>query len=117
MSITLFQAVQLNLRQFNIITMLGRYYQRQASSLELGHPTVNKFEAQDKTIDANIPRNILGIDWNAVTDQLSLISKETDLMSELTTKREVLQESSRIFDPLGFATPITIRSKLLIQTL
>ena len=72
---------------------------------------------QDKTIDANIPSNILGIDWNAVTDQLFLISKEIDLMSELTTKREVLQESSRIFDPLGFATPITIRSKLLIQTL
>ena len=72
---------------------------------------------QDKTIDTSIPSNVLGIHWNAMTDQLSLISKGTDLTSELTTKREVLQESSRIFDPIGFATPVTIRSKLLIQKL
>ena len=72
---------------------------------------------QDKTIDVNIPNNVLGIHWNALTDQLSLISKGADLTSELTTKREVLQESSRIFDPIGFATPVTIHSKLLIQRL
>ena len=60
---------------------------------------VHAIAEQDKTIDASIPSNVLGIHWNAKTDQLSLISKGTDLTSELTTKREVLQESSRIFDP------------------
>lgn len=78
---------------------------------------VRTIAEQDKTIDASIPSNVLGIHWNAITDQLSLIPKGTDLTSELTTKREVLQESSRIFDPIGFATPITIRSKLLMQKL
>ena len=72
---------------------------------------------QDKTIDTSTPSNVLGIHWNAMTDQLSLISKGTDLTSELTTKREVLQESSSIFDLIGFATPVTIHSKLLIQKL
>ena len=72
---------------------------------------------QDKSIDVNIPSNVLGIHWNAMTDHLSLISKGVDLTSELTTKREVLQESSRIFDPIGFATLVTIHSKLLIQKL
>ena len=73
---------------------------------------------RDKTIDSSIPSNVLGIHWNALTDQLSLISKGTDLTAtELTTKREVLQESSRVFDPIGFAIPVTIRSKLLMQKL
>jgi len=33
----------------------------------------------------------------------------------LTTKRELLQESSKMFDPLGIAAPVTIQAKLLIQ--
>lgn len=53
-----------------------------------------------------------------MTDQLSLIPKLTEpMISKLITKREVLQESSKVFDPMGFATPVTIRSKLLMQNL
>jgi len=33
----------------------------------------------------------------------------------LTTKRELLQESSKMFDPFGIAAPVTIQAKLLIQ--
>ena len=33
------------------------------------------------------------------------------------TKRQVLQQSSKSFDPLGMAYPVTIRAKLLLQTL
>ena len=73
---------------------------------------------QDMTIDTSVPSNILGIHWNATTDQLSLIPKMIELMiSKLITKREVLQESSKIFDPLGFAMPVIICSKLLMQKL
>ena len=73
---------------------------------------------QDKIIDTSTPSNVLGIHWNAMTDQLSLIPKMTEpMISKLMTKREVLQESSKIFDPLGFATPVTIHSKLLMQRL
>ena len=47
----------------------------------------------------------------AITNQLSLIPIETDpTTNKLTTKREVLQESSRVFKPIGFATPVTIHS-------
>ena len=35
----------------------------------------------------------------------------------LVTKREVLQDLSKIFDPLGFATPVIIRAKILMQQL
>ena len=47
---------------------------------------------QDKTIDTSTPSNVLGIHWNATTDQLSLIPKMTEpMISELITKQEVLQ--------------------------
>ena len=33
------------------------------------------------------------------------------------TKREVLQDLSKVFDPLGFAAPVVIRAKILMQQL
>lgn len=42
---------------------------------------------QDKTIDTSTPSNVLGIHWNAMTDQLSLIPKMTEpMISKLITK-------------------------------
>jgi len=35
----------------------------------------------------------------------------------LITKREVLQQSSKIFDPQGYLSPVTIQAKLLLQQL
>ena len=37
--------------------------------------------------------------------------------SLLVTKREILSESAQIYDPLGLLTPITVKAKLLLQTL
>ena len=72
---------------------------------------------QHKIADSSIPANVLGIHWNTTTDKLSLIPKEMASMMTLTTKREVLQGSSKIFDPMGLTSPVTIRSKLLMQKL
>ena len=36
---------------------------------------------------------------------------------QLTPKRDVSQDSSRIFDPLGFITPVIIQAKTFIQEL
>lgn len=38
-------------------------------------------------------------------------------ISERTTKRSVLQEMASIFFPLGFISPITLPSKILLQKL
>ena len=35
----------------------------------------------------------------------------------LITKREVLQESSKIYDPIGFLGPVTVRATILMQEL
>ena len=71
---------------------------------------------QEKTADTAIPSNVLGILWNPISDQLLLAPKgPLTTGNSITTKRELLQESSRVFDPIGIAAPITIQAKLLIQ--
>ena len=73
---------------------------------------------QEHTADSTVPANVLGIHWHTDTDKLSLVPKTTTLYpNNLITKREILQDSSKVFDPLGLAVSVTIRAKLLIQTL
>ena len=37
--------------------------------------------------------------------------------NHLATKRQVLQATSKIFDPLGFISPIVVQAKIFIQTM
>ncbi|XP_064470266.1 uncharacterized protein LOC135385019 [Ornithodoros turicata] len=65
------------------------------------------------------PQKILGVSWDKARDllQVSLKSLFTFLLETGDTKRFVLQASSRVFDPLGFMSPFTIRVKRLFQQL
>lgn len=38
-------------------------------------------------------------------------------MTPLVTKHEILHESAQIYDPLGLLTPVTVRAKILLQSL
>ncbi len=73
--------------------------------------------AKDKVLDADSPiANVLGLRWNTVSDTLSLVQKSpppTD--SGVVTKREILKESSKIFDPLGLISPVSVKAKILMQ--
>ncbi|XP_071127721.1 uncharacterized protein [Mytilus edulis] len=59
---------------------------------------------------------ILGLRWDTASDTLGFVTPNLDT-SELITKREVLRQSSRIYDPLGILSPITVRSKMLMQNI
>ena len=74
---------------------------------------------KDKVADTNESVNVLGLVWNTVNGTLSLAHKSFDLdhNDSFVTKRQVLQQSSKSFDPLGIASPVTVRAKLLLQTL
>uniref|UniRef100_A0A1B0C8T2 CCHC-type domain-containing protein n=1 Tax=Lutzomyia longipalpis TaxID=7200 RepID=A0A1B0C8T2_LUTLO len=56
----------------------------------------------------------LGLFWNKILDVFKFAVSE---FSETVTKRSILSEMSRIFDPLGFLSPITISAKILLQSL
>ena len=73
---------------------------------------------EEKVADENKVVSVLGLHWDTAEDKLSFIPKKIDSTANSTvTKRKILQYSSKIFDPLGFLSPITIRAKLLIQEL
>ncbi|BES91769.1 Pao retrotransposon peptidase [Nesidiocoris tenuis] len=59
--------------------------------------------------------NILGLSWNPATDQFSF--KIEPLKEMIVTKRTILAEVSRLYDPLGFLCPVTFYGKWLIQHL
>ncbi|CAG7823874.1 unnamed protein product, partial [Allacma fusca] len=58
----------------------------------------------------------LGLQWNPPTDSFSF-SVVLPSRRSVHTKRSLLSDISKIFDPLGWLSPITIRTKILFQSL
>ena len=70
--------------------------------------------------DTDTETKVLGSRWNAKDDVLKLQSQEKindNKNLSKTTKRDVLRESAKVYDPLGLLSPITIHTKIFIQEL
>ena len=79
---------------------------------------LNAIATEDGVNDDSQSVNMLGLRWNTTTDELSLAVKSTiSTHDHLVTKREVLQDLSKVFDPLGFAAPVVTRANILMQQL
>jgi hypothetical protein len=69
----------------------------------------------------NFPtKKALGIVWNTGSDTFSFPSTEKlgisiKQGSNIVTKRIILKELSRLFDPLGFISPVLIKARLIQQ--
>ena len=70
---------------------------------------------QDKTSDPNTTVGLLGLQWNTATDMISLSVRKLPTVNTYVTKKDILQASSQIFDPLGWMTPVTVKAKILLQ--
>ncbi|XP_028410464.1 uncharacterized protein LOC114533078 [Dendronephthya gigantea] len=65
--------------------------------------------------DGSLPMlKTLGVLWNARQDIFKFVVHPPSL-TEGPTKREVLSSIAKLFDPLQFLAPFTIRAKLLLQ--
>jgi len=64
-------------------------------------------------IEENESIKTLGLQWDPKKDTFTF-SAENPMLTRLT-KRIVLSQLSRIFDPLGWLAPVTIQSKCFIQ--
>ncbi|XP_070518810.1 uncharacterized protein [Cardiocondyla obscurior] len=61
-----------------------------------------------------VGHTILGLQWFPVTDSFCF---KVQLANNATfTKRQILSETARLFDPLGWLVPIVIRAKTLLQS-
>ena len=58
----------------------------------------------------------LGVKWDLLEDCF-MYTVDANLNSEVCTKRQILRKTSTVFDPLGFLTPFTLVTKLIIQQL
>jgi hypothetical protein len=65
-------------------------------------------DAEDTTI------KVLGLKWEPASDSFVF---NVNPSNQTCTKRTILSEVARIFDPLGFLSPLTIQAKCLIQKL
>jgi hypothetical protein len=86
----------------------------------------HKFSSNEKSILEDIPSNlhcpntqikVLGLQWDTETDKLlfNFVDKLEPALN--ATKRSILSESAKIFDPLGLIAPITMKAKLIFQRL
>lgn len=57
---------------------------------------------------------VLGLDWNLKTDALHLRQKKREYSN---TKRGVLRCIASVYDPCGYAAPLVLAAKLLLQDL
>lgn len=55
---------------------------------------------------------LLGIKWNHRTDEFSYSFTP---MEEVKSKRQLLSQIARLYDPIGWLSPLIIRAKLLMQ--
>jgi len=81
-------------------------------------PQLQAVVQEQKVAGSNKMVNILGLYWNVSTDRIHFSPRSIDSTSDTgVTKKKILQQSSRIFDPLGFLSPVTICAKLLMKEL
>lgn len=60
-------------------------------------------------------KTVLGIAWSPQRDEFSI--KVQPIQVEAPTKRIILSNTARLYDPLGWLAPFVIRPKLLMQAL
>ncbi|CAG7784684.1 unnamed protein product [Allacma fusca] len=99
---------------------------------EKGHFNLRKWSSADSEVlesipeefrETHLPLNLdkdsaikaLGLIWNPGSDQFQF--KVQLPKSSQVTKRIILSEISRVFDPLGLLAPVTIRAKTLMRRL
>ncbi|UYV61690.1 hypothetical protein LAZ67_1005924 [Cordylochernes scorpioides] len=78
-------------------------------------------ETDKSTFYANVDRentlgiNLLGINWNPRNDEIGL--RKLEIIKNTATKRNILSQMAKIYDPLGWFAPVMLKIKLMIQTL
>ncbi|XP_018358679.1 PREDICTED: uncharacterized protein LOC108758300 [Trachymyrmex cornetzi] len=111
------EQAQVTLQQVNQLCMAGEFRLHKWIS---NYPDVlNSIPESDQITGSIIPIEenstvlSLGLSWHPTTDTFRFIHHPTQ--TETVTKRIILSTIARLFDPLGFLSPIIIRAKILMQ--
>ncbi|XP_043862279.1 uncharacterized protein LOC122756521 [Drosophila santomea] len=77
-------------------------------------PAEHLLHSEFLDIDAESTAKTLGIRWRAKSDEFYFVPPEI-VVEPSYTKREVLSQIARLFDPAGWLAPFIIRSKMFMQ--
>ncbi|XP_046143144.1 uncharacterized protein LOC123988150 [Osmia bicornis bicornis] len=72
---------------------------------------------ESKSINLDESVKTLGVQWNPHHDEFRFTTSGFKDLSREVTKRDVLSNIARLFDPLGWLAPVTISAKILMQDL
>lgn len=79
-------------------------------------PIENRAIKQTFELNTNESIKTLGLLWTPSIDELSFkIDMKAFYASKSSTKRQLLSDASKIFDPCGYLSPITIKAKIAMQ--
>jgi len=78
-------------------------------------PKEDRLDSSDVHIDDNLVVHSLGLLWHPATDSLQF--RLDSIPMNNVTKRIMLSTIAKIFDPLGFLTPVVVVAKILLQSL
>ncbi|XP_078051918.1 uncharacterized protein LOC144478073, partial [Augochlora pura] len=97
---------------------LGGFNLRQWASNEESLVNSCNEQAKNDTVHFNATetKRTLGVCWNARLDTISY-SVSMDATSQRITKRGMLSQIAKLFDPLGLLGPVIILAKILMQEL
>ena len=68
------------------------------------------------SLDPNSTVKTLGIQWNSRHDSI-FYKVDISNFSKVVTKRSILSQVAKLFDPLGLLGPVIVRAKIIIQLL
>lgn len=77
---------------------------------------INGMESVDVDIDKEQTNAVLGLKWNSTIDSFQFKIKNPPKETE-PTKRSILADIARLYDPIGYLSPAIIKMKILIQKL
>ncbi|XP_051166513.1 uncharacterized protein LOC127284859 [Leptopilina boulardi] len=93
---------------------LRKWFSNEPELLE-GLPDVEHGLAMEMPLGDSSGFKVLGIFWDPAAD--AFIYRFSALPSDNPTKRSLLSAASKLFDPLGWISPVTISAKILLQKL
>lgn len=102
-----------------LLAVLGEYGLDLAKWIT-NEPEVNAIihghDATEVEMDRENTNAVLGVLWNPANDAFQYRVKNPPL-DQVPTKRTIVSDTARLFDPNGFLSPIIVRAKVLIQRL
>ena len=76
-------------------------------------PELRRMVSDDQVVKET--KKVLGLPWNTTTDKIIIDLSDAINDSPVAKKRVVASSIMKIFDPLGFASPIVIAAKCILQ--